>query len=136
MTLPKKPAHPAGAMFIRIPVGLIFLTQGMLKYIDPNLGVNRFMRIGFPHPAFTAHFEGAFEMICGILVLVRIFTQGRRDSTSRDYPYRHPDHQDPGIDANRARILVYGKRRSNRFRHAHVPPVPAPLPWFRPRLWR
>ena len=58
-----------GAIFIRIAVGLIFFTQGILKYSDPNMGVNRFTRIGFPHPAFTAHFVGVFEIICGLLVL-------------------------------------------------------------------
>jgi len=64
-----------GAIFIRVAVGLIFFTQGVLKYIDPNLGVNRFTRIGFPHPAFTAHFVGAFEIICGFLVLTGLFTR-------------------------------------------------------------
>ena len=39
---------PAGVFFIRLAVGLIFLTQGILKFIDPTLGVNRFTRIGFP----------------------------------------------------------------------------------------
>lgn len=32
---------------IRIAVGLIFFTQGILKYTNSNLGVNRFTRIGF-----------------------------------------------------------------------------------------
>jgi len=59
-----------GTIFIRIAVGLIFLTQGILKYTDPHMGVDRFTRIGFPHPAFTAHFVGAFEIVCGLLVLV------------------------------------------------------------------
>lgn len=58
-----------GAIFIRIAVGLIFFTQGVLKFLDPNMGINRFTRIGFPHPAFTAHFVGAFEIVCGLLVL-------------------------------------------------------------------
>jgi putative oxidoreductase len=62
-------------IFIRIAVGLIFFTQGILKYIDPNMGVNRFTRIGFPHPAFTAHFVGAFEIVCGLLVLIGRFTR-------------------------------------------------------------
>ena len=65
---------PAIAL-IRIAVGLIFATQGILKYIDPNMGVNRFTRIGFPHPWFTAHFVGAFEIVCGCLVLVGLFTR-------------------------------------------------------------
>ena len=62
-------------ILIQIAVGLIFGTQGVLKYIDPNLGVNRFARIGIPHPWFTAHFVGTFEIICGFLVLVGLFTR-------------------------------------------------------------
>ena len=53
---------PRSVSLVRIAVGLIFLTQGILKYIDPNMGVVRFTRIGFPHPYFTAHFVGAFEV--------------------------------------------------------------------------
>jgi hypothetical protein len=34
-------------LFVRLAVGLIFLTQGILKYIDLNMGVSRFTRIGF-----------------------------------------------------------------------------------------
>jgi putative oxidoreductase len=56
-------------IFIRLAVGLIFVTQGILKFIDPKMGVIRFTRIGFPHPAFTAHFVGTFEIVCGLLVL-------------------------------------------------------------------
>src|SRR5579871_2356653 len=56
--------------FIRLAVGLIFFTQGLLKYIDPNMGINRFAKIGFPYPYFTAHFVGTFEMVCGFLVLI------------------------------------------------------------------
>lgn len=67
--------QPRGVIFIRIAVGLIFFTQGILKYTDAHMGVERFMRIGFPHPAFTAHFVGAFEIVCGLLVLVGLFTR-------------------------------------------------------------
>jgi len=56
-------------------VGLIFFTQGILKYIDPNMGVNRFTRIGFSHPYFTAHFVGIFEMVCGFLVIIGLVTR-------------------------------------------------------------
>jgi|GEM_PF-1532515 len=60
------PAWRSRAVFLlRLAVGLIFFTQGVLKYIDPNMGVNRFTTIGFAHPYFTAHFVGTFEMICG-----------------------------------------------------------------------
>jgi len=71
-----KPAEgPAAFILIRLAVGLIFLTQGILKYIDPKLGVLRFARIGFSHPGFTAHFVGAFEIVCGLLVLLGLWTR-------------------------------------------------------------
>ncbi len=60
---------------IRLPAGLIFFTQGILKFLDPNMGVNRFTRIGFPHPAFTAHFVGTFEILCGALLLLGLYTR-------------------------------------------------------------
>jgi uncharacterized membrane protein YphA (DoxX/SURF4 family) len=62
-------------LLIRIAVGLIFFTQGILKYIDPNMGVVRFTRIGFPHPYFTAHFVGSFEILCGLLLLMGLWTR-------------------------------------------------------------
>jgi putative oxidoreductase len=68
-------AGPPSLFLIRLPVGLIFLTQGILKFIDPNMGVVRFMRLGFPHPYFTAHFVGSFEVICGGLVLLGLWTR-------------------------------------------------------------
>lgn len=63
-----------GRIFVRLAVGLIFFTQGILKFTDPHMGVERFTRIGFPHPALTAHFVGAFEIVCGLMVLLGIFT--------------------------------------------------------------
>ena len=66
---------PSGVILIRFSVGLIFLTQGILKFIDPNWGVNRFMKIGFPFPDFTAHFVGTFEIICGALVTIGLLTR-------------------------------------------------------------
>ncbi len=62
-------------IFIRIAVGLIFFTQGILKFIDPHMGVLRFAKIGFPYPDFTAHFVGTFEIVCGLLVLIGLFTR-------------------------------------------------------------
>jgi putative oxidoreductase len=66
---------PPGVFFIRLAVALIFLTQGILKHTDPTMGVNRFARIGFPHPYLTAHFVGTFEIVCGFLVLVGLWTR-------------------------------------------------------------
>jgi uncharacterized membrane protein YphA (DoxX/SURF4 family) len=66
---------PASIVLIRLAAGLTFLTQGILKFIDPNMGVVRFTRIGFPHPYFTAHFVGTFEIVCGFLVLLGLWTR-------------------------------------------------------------
>lgn len=62
-------------LLVRIAVGLIFVTQGILKYTDPNMGVVRFTRIGFAHPYFTAHFVGTFEILCGVLVVIGLWTR-------------------------------------------------------------
>jgi len=71
-----RPAQgPAGIVLIRLAVGLIFLTHGILKYPDPNMGVIRHTRIGFPHPYFIAHFVGIFEIVCGFLVLLGLWTK-------------------------------------------------------------
>lgn len=66
---------PASIVLIRLAVGLIFFTQGILKYTDSRMGVIRFARIGFPHPYFTAHFVGTFEIVCGLLVLIGLWTR-------------------------------------------------------------
>ena len=66
---------PRSVLLVRTAVGLIFLTQGILKYIDPNMGVVRFTRIGFSHPYFTAHFVGTFEVVCGVLLFLGLWTR-------------------------------------------------------------
>ena len=66
---------PRSVLLVRIAVGLIFFTQGILKYIDPNMGVVRFTRIGFSYPCFTAHFVGTFEVLCGLLLLLGLGTR-------------------------------------------------------------
>ncbi len=69
------PSNLASVIFIRLAAGLIFFTQGILKYTDPHMGALRFAKIGFPHPGFTAYFVGSFEIVCGTLVLIGLFTR-------------------------------------------------------------
>ena len=60
----------------RLVVGLIFLSEGLQKYITPDAtGAGRFEKIGFAHPAFWAYFTGAFETVCGLLILIGFFTR-------------------------------------------------------------
>ncbi len=70
-----KQSNKVAPIFIRLSVGLIFSTQGILKFIDPNMGVLRFAKIGFPYPGFTAYFVGMFEIICGFLLLIGLLTK-------------------------------------------------------------
>jgi putative oxidoreductase len=60
-----------GTIIIRLVVGLIFLSEGVLKYIHPEwAGTARFEKIGFADPAFWSYFVGAFEIVCGTFILL------------------------------------------------------------------
>ena len=66
-----KTANNSSTILVRIIVGLIFLSEGLQKYLFPDLvGTGRFEKIGFPDPAFWAYFAGTFEIICGTLILL------------------------------------------------------------------
>ena len=57
-------------------VGAIFLSEGIQKYLFPELrGVGRFIRIGIPYPEITGPIVGLFEIICGLLVLIGFYTR-------------------------------------------------------------
>jgi putative oxidoreductase len=63
-------------ILIRLIVGLVFLTEGIQKYLFPELlGTGRFSTIGFSHPAFWAYFTGTCEIICGSLILLGLITR-------------------------------------------------------------
>ena len=63
-------------IIVRLFVGLIFLSEGIQKYLFPELlGTGRFLKIGFSDPAFWAYFTGTFEIICGTLVLAGLLTR-------------------------------------------------------------
>jgi putative oxidoreductase len=63
-------------IFIRLIVGLIFISEGIQKYLFLEiLGPGRFQEIGFSHAFFWAYFTGACEMLFGLLVLLGLFTR-------------------------------------------------------------
>lgn len=63
-------------ILVRLVVGLIFLSEGLQKYLFPeSLGTGRFLKIGFANPEFWAYFTATFEIICGMLVLFGFLTR-------------------------------------------------------------
>jgi uncharacterized membrane protein YphA (DoxX/SURF4 family) len=76
MAPPDKAPPFAAAILDRFPVGAIFLIEGILKFRLPQeFGVGRFARIGIPIPQFFAPFDGVFEIGCGVLLLLGLFTR-------------------------------------------------------------
>lgn len=68
--------QPVPTIIPRLIVGLVFLSEGLQKFIFPALvGSGRFMKIGFSNPAFWATLTGVFEIACGILLLLGLFTR-------------------------------------------------------------
>src|SRR3990172_2406881 len=63
-------------ILIRLIVGTVFLSEGIQKFLFPDqLGVGRFIKIGLPAPEFLGYFVPSFEVTCGILVLIGLFTR-------------------------------------------------------------
>ncbi|OHV31812.1 DoxX family protein [Pseudofrankia saprophytica] len=66
----------AATVLIRFYVGVVFLTEGILKFVRPHtLGTGRFDKIGIPAPGFFAPFTGVLEIVCGTLLLVGLLTR-------------------------------------------------------------
>ncbi len=58
---------------IRYLVGIVFLTEGILKFLHPeDLGAGRFARIGLPLPGVLAPIVGAVEIISGLFLLLNL----------------------------------------------------------------
>ena len=63
-------------LLIRLIVGLIFLSEGIQKFLFPELvGAGRFQKIGFENPEFWAMFVATFEIVCGSFVLIGFLTR-------------------------------------------------------------
>ncbi|WP_340114221.1 DoxX family protein [Maribellus mangrovi] len=63
-------------LLIRIMVGIVFFSEGVQKFLFPALrGAGRFESIGLPSPEFLGYFVGGFEVICGLLILIGLFTR-------------------------------------------------------------
>jgi len=63
-------------IIIRLITGLIFLSEGILKFkLMQWLGPGRFSDIGFENAHFWAYFTGTFEIVCAFLILIGLFTR-------------------------------------------------------------
>ena len=61
---------PDPMTLIRCIVGIVFLTEGLLKFIHPqDLGAGRFARIGLPWPDVLAPATAVVEIVGGLLLL-------------------------------------------------------------------
>jgi putative oxidoreductase len=66
---------PRSALIMRIMVGGVFLSEGILKFVYTNQGVGRFTKLGIPAPEFTATFVGSLEIVGGVLLILGLFTR-------------------------------------------------------------
>lgn len=63
-------------ILIRLMIGCVFLSEGIQKFLfNDILGVGRFTKIGIPYPEIMSPFVGMTEIICGVLVLLGLFTR-------------------------------------------------------------
>ncbi len=63
-------------MFVRLGVGTVFLFEGIKKFLFvAQWGTGRFERIGIPLPHVMAPFDGAFEVVCGAMILIGLLTR-------------------------------------------------------------
>lgn len=61
---------------IRLMVGTVFLSEGIQKFLYPaEVGSGRFEKIGLPSPEILGPLVGGFEIVCGALVLLGLFTR-------------------------------------------------------------
>lgn len=67
---------PRATLLIRLLVGAVFLSEGIQKFLFPgSVGAGRFERIGLPAHEFLGPFVGGFELVCGALILLGLFTR-------------------------------------------------------------
>lgn len=70
------PDAPAAVLLVRLLVGVVFLSEGIQKFLYPaTLGIGRFAKIGIPAPQFFAPFVGAVETVCGALLIIGLLTR-------------------------------------------------------------
>jgi putative oxidoreductase len=61
-------------ILIRVIVGVVFLTEGILKFVLPSeLGAGRFAHIGLPLPGLLAPLVAVVEIVAGVAMMLGVF---------------------------------------------------------------
>ncbi len=71
---PPTSGHPA-ILLPRLMAGGVFVSEGIMKFLFPSLGVGRFTALGFPLPHATASFVGVLEIFGGALLVAGLVTR-------------------------------------------------------------
>ncbi|MEX1039581.1 MAG: DoxX family protein [Pirellulaceae bacterium] len=67
---------PCSLLLIRLMVGLVFLSEGLQKFMFPDQrGAGRFEKIGLPEPETLGYLVGTFEVLCGTLIVIGLLTR-------------------------------------------------------------
>lgn len=67
---------PTSVILIRLMVGLVFISEGIQKFIYPaDVGVGRFEKIGLAAPEVLAYVVACFEITCGALLAIGLLTR-------------------------------------------------------------
>jgi putative oxidoreductase len=66
---------PRSVLIMRLMAGGVFLSEGILKFVFPNQGVGRFIKLGIPAPELTANFVASLEIVGGVLLIAGLFTR-------------------------------------------------------------
>jgi putative oxidoreductase len=67
---------PAATAVVRVTVGAIFLSEGIQKFLFPELlGAGRFTRIGIPAPELLGPVVGLVEALGGTLLVAGLLTR-------------------------------------------------------------
>ena len=67
---------PPAVFLVRLLIGGVFLSEGIQKFLFADtLGTGRFVKLGIPAPQIMGPFVGTVEIVCGMLVLLGLFTR-------------------------------------------------------------
>ena len=63
------------AILVRLAVGGVFVSSGLVKLLFENQGPGRFAKLGLPAASQLAYGVGVTEAVCGTLVLLGLLTR-------------------------------------------------------------